>query len=242
MLAYPWRMTAPLSARAVARRELTAAITAEARRQLIEHGPDGLSLRAVARSLGMASSAVYRYFSSRDELLTALIVESYTALGDVLEAAAERSPRGSVRRRWLGVCRAARDWAKAHPHEYALLYGSPVPGYQAPPDTVDPAARIPLALFAPLRDAWRAGGISVAPDRPLPVRLRRQLEPVAAALAPDIPPAVVAGAISAWAQLFGMISFELFGHFVGSVDPADDFFEFEIAALADRLGLRSPAG
>jgi AcrR family transcriptional regulator len=204
---------------------------------LIEHGPDGLSLRAVARSLGMASSAVYRYFASRDELLTALIIESYTALGDALEAAGHASPRAHARRRWITVCHAARDWARAHPHEYALLYGSPVPGYRAPIDTVDPAARIPMALFAPLRDAWRAEEVAGPPGRPLPARLRRQLEPVAAALGPDVPPAVIGAAIGTWAQLFGLISFELFGHFVGSVDPADDFFEYEISLLADRIGL-----
>ena len=230
-------MSAPLTARAVARRELTTAITSEARRQLAEHGPDGLSLRAVARSLGMASSAVYRYFASRDELLTALIIEGYTALGDALDAADTAAPRAHPRRRWLSVCRAARTWATSHPHEYALLYGSPVPGYAAPRDTVDPAARVPLALFAPLRDAWLAGGVTGPPVRPLPVRLRRQLEPVAAALGTDLPPTVVNEAISAWAQLFGVLSFELFGHFVGSVDPADDFFEHEIAGMADRLGL-----
>ena len=230
-------MSAPLTARAVARRELTSAITAEARRQLAQHGPDGLSLRAVARSLGMASSAVYRYFASRDELLTTLIVEGYTALGDALEAADGTAARAHPRRRWLSLCRAAREWARAQPHEYALLYGSPVPGYQAPRDTVDPAARIPLALFAPVRDAWRAGSAVRTPDRPLPVRLGRQLESLAAALAPELPLAVVNEAISAWAQLFGVISFELFGHFVGRVDPADDFFEYEIASIADRLGL-----
>jgi AcrR family transcriptional regulator len=230
-------MTAPLTARAVARRELTAAITTEARRQLAEHGPDGLSLRAVARSLGMASSAVYRYFASRDELLTALIIDSYTALADALEEAYREPPRSTPRKRWLRICRAARQWAVAHPHEYALLYGSPVPGYRAPRDTVDPAARIPLALLRPLRDAWRAGAVADQADHPLPGKLRRQLEPVAAALAPDVPPAGIAAAVGAWSHLFGLISFELFGHFVGSADPAGPFFEYEIAALADRLGL-----
>ncbi len=189
----------------------------------------------------MASSAVYRYFASRDELLTALIVESYTALGDVLEEAGQGS-RAQPRKRWLQVCRAARDWAKAHPQEYALLYGSPVPGYRAPRDTVDPAARIPLALFAPLREAWRSDAAFDSADRPLPARLRRQLEPVAAAIGADVPPVVVSAAIGAWSHLFGLISFELFGHFVGSVDPADDFFEYEIASLADRLGLVPPTG
>ncbi|HYN71238.1 MAG TPA: TetR/AcrR family transcriptional regulator, partial [Nakamurella sp.] len=145
-------MNASTSARAVARRELTQAITAEARQQIAEHGADGLSLRAIARELGMASSALYRYFPSRDDLLTALIIEAYTALGDAIEAADARVDPSDVTRRWLAMCRTVRAWAWRQPHEYALLYGSPVPGYRAPADTIDPAARIPLALLGPLRD------------------------------------------------------------------------------------------
>jgi AcrR family transcriptional regulator len=229
-------MNASTSARAVARRELTRAITTEARRQIALHGADALSLRAVARELGMASSALYRYFPSRDDLLTTLIIEAYTALGDALETADANLDRQDVTRRWFAICRAARAWAKEHPHEYALLYGTPVPGYRAPRDTVDPAARIPLALLGPLRDGWRAGTVRFQRDVPMTSTLLQQLENVAEAIAADLPPTVVSAAIRAWTQLFGMISFELFGHLVGSVDPADDFFEFEIASIAMDLG------
>jgi AcrR family transcriptional regulator len=230
-------VNASTSARAVARRELTRAITAEARSQIAQHGADGLSLRAVARALGLASSALYRYFPSRDDLLTALIVEAYTALGDAVEAADAPSDRGDVTARFVAVCRAARGWARTHPHEYALIYGSPVPGYRAPQATIDPAARIPIAVFRPLLDGWRAGLVDLPNDAPLTAGLTGQLETVAAVIAPDLPPAAIGAAIGAWIQLFGMISFELFGHLVGSVDPADEFFEREIAVLAGRLGL-----
>src|SRR5664279_3973305 len=125
-------VNAPMTARAVARRELTKAITTEARRQIARHGADGLSLRAVARELGTVSSALYRYFPSRDDLLTALIVEAYNALGDAIEAADARIDPSEVTERWLAMCRTVRDWARRQPHEYALLYGSPVPGYRAP--------------------------------------------------------------------------------------------------------------
>jgi AcrR family transcriptional regulator len=230
-------VNASTSARAVARRELTRAITAEARRQIAEHGADGLSLRAVARALGMASSALYRYFPSRDELLTALIVEAYTALGDAVEAADASLGGEEFAARFVAVCRAARGWARAHPHEYALIYGSPVPGYRAPQATIDPAARIPVALFGPLLDGWRAGVVDLPEDPPLSPALTGQLQGVAAAIAPDLPPVLVGAAIRLWVQLFGMISFELFGHLVGSVDPAEEFFEHEIAAAVGRLGL-----
>jgi AcrR family transcriptional regulator len=130
------------TARERARAELTREIKQEARRQLAAHGAQGLSLRAVARELGMVSSALYRYFPSRDELLTALIIDAYDALGDTAEAADAGQPPADIRGRWEATCRAVRDWALAHPHEYALIYGSPVPGYRAPQATVAPATRV----------------------------------------------------------------------------------------------------
>src|SRR5580698_7394444 len=113
------------NARQRVRAAMSADIVAEARRQLALEGAAALSLRAVARQLGMASSAMYRYFPSRDELLTALIVEGYEALGEVAEQAATAG--GGPARRFRTVCRAIRRWALDHPHEYALLYGSPIP-------------------------------------------------------------------------------------------------------------------
>src|SRR5215212_10452622 len=129
-------MVAP-GVRARVRAELTREIAEVARQHLASDGAAALSLRAVARELGMASSAVYRYFPSRDDLLTRLIIDGYDDLGAEAEGADD--PAAPPLERWLSVCRAVRTWALAHPHEYALLYGSPVPGYRAPTDTV-PAA------------------------------------------------------------------------------------------------------
>src|SRR5471032_709624 len=119
--------TAPRTARDRARAEITGEIKAVARRQLAEHGSAALSLRAVAREVGMVSSAVYRYFPSRDELLTALIVDAYDAVGEAVEHALAAKRRGNFVARWVAMSRAIRAWALAHPHEYALIYGSPVP-------------------------------------------------------------------------------------------------------------------
>ena len=238
------RMTAITSAgrtaRERARAELTREIKQEARRQLAAHGAQGLSLRAVARELGMVSSALYRYFPSRDELLTALIIDAYDALGDTAEAADAGRPPGDIRGRWEATCHAVRDWALAHPHEYALIYGSPVPGYQAPQATVTPAARVARVAGGLVADAWRearvAGG-GAAPLTPLPPELAEQAAVVADAIAPGVPGAVIARLLIAWTQLFGMISFELFGQFVGSADPADAFFGYAVEQMADFIGL-----
>ncbi|OEV23769.1 TetR family transcriptional regulator, partial [Streptomyces nanshensis] len=150
-------------ARQRARGEITEAIKEEARRQLAEQGASRLSLRAVARELGVASSALYRYFPSRDELLTALIMDAYDALGAAAEEAlAEAESAGDSHLvRWRAVCRAVRGWSLAHPHEYALLYGSPVPGYAAPSATIRPASRAALALLTVLSDAYAVGALRV---------------------------------------------------------------------------------
>ena len=140
-----------------ARAEITAAILDAARRQLATVGAADLSLRAIAREIGMVSSAVYRYVASRDDLLTLLIIESYDALGAAVEAAAAK--RRAPAERFLAAARAVRTWAVEHPHEYALLYGSPVPGYEAPQDTIGPASRTTLALVGIVADAARDGDL-----------------------------------------------------------------------------------
>ena len=150
------------TARQRARAELTREIKEAARRQLAETGAPQLSLRAVARELGLVSSALYRYFPSRDDLLTALIIDAYDSLGEAAEAAAAANGTAGPRSGWRAVCHAIRDWARANPHEYALIYGSPVPGYQAPRDTVGPAARVPLALGQLVRDSWAIQSASPA--------------------------------------------------------------------------------
>lgn len=231
-------MTAGRTARAVARDELTRRITEEARRQLASAGANGLSLRAVARELGMVSSALYRYFPSRDDLLTTLIIDAYNALGDAAEAADAAAPSTEPRTRWRDICRAVRTWALTNPHEYALVYGSPVPGYQAPQTTIGPAARVPILLVGVLRDGWTEGAV---PDEPLTPVLAGQARTLAELLAPDLPGAVIVRALIAWTQLFGMISFELFGQLVGSADPADEFFEHTVGQMSDFLGLAGPA-
>ncbi|PBC77232.1 TetR family transcriptional regulator [Streptomyces sp. TLI_235] len=224
-------MTAIRTARERAREELTREIKQEARRQFASEGAQKLSLRAVARELGMASSAIYRYFPSRDELLTALIVDAYTDLADAADAALAGAP-AAPRARWRALCTAVRAWALAHPHEYALVYGTPVPGYRAPQETVEPAARLPLALIGVAAEGAPAAAPPV-PGGPLGEQLTR----LRTELAPGLPEAVLARTAIAWTQLFGMIGFELFGHLVGSFDPADAFFAHAVEEMADLVGL-----
>jgi AcrR family transcriptional regulator len=231
-------MSASRTARERARTELTREIKEEARRQVAAEGAQGLSLRAVARQLGMVSSAVYRYYPSRDSLLTELIIDAYDSFGAAVETADAGQPRSDLRGRWRAVCHSARNWAVAGPHEYALIYGSPVPGYRAPQETIAPASRAGLILGRLLADAWASRAISAVPaGPPMSPRLAEQATTLAAAIAPAVPGPVVLRGLIAWTQLFGMISFELFGQFVGIVDPADDFFSHAVEQMADFAGL-----
>jgi len=223
--------------RAENRAGLTRAILDSAGAQLAEVGPAALSVRAVARDLDMASSAVYRYFPSRDALLTALIVEGYDDLADSLDAAVTAVSRRSRHDlRWRAGCHAVRDWARAQPHRYALLYGSPVPGYAAPDDTVSPAVRVPLTLLGIVSRAQADGA---RPARPLPVTRaeRAGLAPVLAFTDPPLDPDVAVRATLAWATLFGTVSLELFGHMHRGILDYDAHFAQVVDQLAADLGM-----
>lgn len=230
------------TARERARESLTTDILASAARMLAEAGPQELSLRAVARDVGLVSSAVYRYFPSRDHLLTALIVRAYDSLGERVATSEASVARGDLRGRWRTACSAVRDWAVENPHEYALIFGSPVPGYRAPQTTIEPATRVPLVLVRVVRDAAATGvldapGVSPSGRRGLAPELLARLRDLRRDVAPEVPPDVLARVLMAWAQLFGLVSFELFGHFVNSVDPTGPFFAHAVDQMADGLGL-----
>ncbi len=230
-------MNASRTARERVRAEMIKEITDVARKHLATEGAAGLSLRAIARELGMVSSAIYRYFAGRDELLTALIIEGYNAIGEVVEEADATARQDDYAGRWLAVCRAVRQWALANPHEYALLYGSPVPGYKAPPDTVTPALRDTVVYGRILTDAYENDALT-PPDLGLsaPTELSGDMERVRE-LMPRLPDDLVARAVLAWAALFGIVSFEVFGRFDNTIYERDALFDHNVRSLARLLGL-----
>ena len=172
-----------------------AQILVVARGHLATEGAAALSLRAVARDLGMVSSGIYRYVESRDELLTRLIVDSYTSLAAAVRRAHDAVPGDDLIGRWHALGHAMRDWALAHPHDFALLYGSPVPDYEAPADRTGEAGTAVLALLFALVDDDMFTGTSLD----------------AAALAQGI---------CAWTLLLGAVTSEVFGQLGPVPDPA----------------------
>lgn len=220
------------------RAEVRARILRAAREEIAQHGGVGLSMRAVAREVGMVSSAVYRYFPTREALLTAMIVESYEHLAAALAGAEGRGQSSEGRKgsdgsgarrasRWSELAQAFRSWARAHPHEFQLIYGTPIPGYVAPPETI-PAA---TAVALPFLEAGAAGPVEgfAAGD------LTTQLRPLADEVGVD--PAGAAAVLAELAALVGAVSLELAGHLVGTADPADDLYAALVARQVATLGL-----
>jgi AcrR family transcriptional regulator len=232
-------MNAPRTAREKGRAELTRQVKDVARRLMERDGVAALSLREVSRELGIGASTLYRYFRSRDELLTALIIDAFNALGAAAEDAdaAALAAGAGCGARWLAASRAVRGWALAHPHEFALVYGSPVSGYQAPADTVGPATRITAVLAGILNDAMAAGELR-PPASVLPGP--RLIAPEVLASNPLPPPLyedLIERALVLWIALIGTISFELTGHLYNVVTDYPAYFDAAITISAQCAGL-----
>lgn len=234
-------MAGPDTPRARARERTLAEIKQIARAQIAEHGAAELSLRAIARDLGVVSSAVYRYFDSRDAVLTALIIDSYDQLAAAVTASAMTAPASAPRKRFIAACKGFREWARARPHEFALIYGSPVPGYAAPEETIGSAASVVRPFAQVLVDATDRGDLAEPPAIESPAALRNQLTAAGAGLAaPDSTPlsaGLTAAFLSVVSELIGLVSLELYGHFAGTLDPADRYAAMRFAEFADRVGL-----
>ena len=222
-----------------ARAETNQAILRVGRQQLGEVGAAALSLRAVARELGMVSSAIYRYVASRDELLTLLIDDAYNSLGVAVETSVGATPDEPPLERWVSAAVAIRGWALEHRNEYSLLYGSPVPGYAAPESTSISGTRASRALISIVADAARAKQLRrrrVASIE-IPLALRQDFEVLRNEVALDVADAVVLDVLVAWSQLFGLLSFEMFGQTRGVVEDHAQLFELSVRRLAGILGL-----
>jgi len=213
------------------RARIEAQIIEVGRRHLLTHGAAALSLRAVARDLGMVSSAVYRYVSSRDELLTLLVVDGYSELADAVDRARAPAP-ASWRDDIVTIAHTVRDWAVAHPARWALLYGSPVPGYRAPPErTVAPGTRVVAAFFGAVADGIAAGDVAVA-NNIAAQPLSSDFDRVRAEFGFDGDDGVVGKCFLLWTAVVGAISLEVFGGYgADTVSQPRALFDVELRLL-----------
>ncbi|MCK7625388.1 TetR/AcrR family transcriptional regulator [Streptomyces sp. RS10V-4] len=222
----------------------SADLKAAARRLLEPLGAAGLTPETVAGAAGLTVPEAEAVFPDRDALLTALVIDAYNASGAAMEEADRdaREAGATAGARLLAVTRALRAWSFAHPGEFTLIYGSPVPGYHAPPETVPPASRTPGVLAGIVRAALEAGELT-PPRRPVPGP--PLLLPEAVELFGGLPEAPFADLIERgivlWSNLIGLLVFQVFSRTHDSVRDESAFFDYAIAVAAEGIGLAVPA-
>lgn len=237
-------VTTPLNRRDRARAETLREIKETARRVLVDHGVDGLALRAIAREMGMTAPALYRYFTSREDLVDNVVVDLYVELCGVLEAARDAARPATAPVQLLAACRAFRGWAIGHPAEFGLLFGSADagsagdPALAAAPSPVQAAAVRFGALFGELVVAiWLARPFPVPAEGELDPALRDQLVEWVRDFPIEFPLGVVRVFLTCWIRIYGMVCMEVFGHLKFALQDAGPLFEDELRRLAGLLGI-----
>ncbi|MFD4637458.1 TetR/AcrR family transcriptional regulator [Lentzea sp. NPDC058436] len=221
-----------------AREQMMRDIVRVGREHLTSVLPADLSLRAVARDLGVVPSALYRYVRDRDALITLLIVDAYDSLGDEVDEALKATSRRSYRKRLEAAVLAARAWAVRERSRFALLYGAPVPGYAAPGEqTVAPGTRVIAAIATLADDAWRAGDLQPV-EATLSRTVRTDMERLRRTYGIDMPANNVSRVYGLWSAIIGAILFDVFGHYASdTLTEPEEFLRAHVDALAATIGL-----
>jgi AcrR family transcriptional regulator len=263
--AEPAQPTGPTPPTAPTRRDrLRAAtmeeITATARRLLVEQGPDAVSLRAIARAIGMTAPGLYRYYSNREELLRHVIATIFRELsGDVHRAidevalssggaafargnATPEQVRQYLALKMVAACREFRRWGLSHKDEFTLLFGVPLPGFDD--GRFDVAQECALEFAGTFYDLfielWNFTHFPVPGPGEIDEALRTQLGRFRAALGTDVPDGAVLVFLRCWVLLYGAVSMEVFGHLGFALDDPAPMFEFTLTDLARMVGLQYP--
>ncbi len=232
------------------RRERMRAITRDeikllARQQMEEGGTAAISLNGIARAMDLTAPALYRYYGSRDELITALIIDTYNALADALNKVAEAHPPQAYARRLFDTSLAYRAWALSHPTDFLLVYGNPIPGYDLPLEQAMSAAQRVYAVFlGTMQAAYLAG------HRPRHAGYYTEVPLICAPLSDANPPidqVVWLAGIAAWTKLHGMVLLDLLGHLRGAFQDYGVFYRLECLHILEDLNLhqdtvQSPPG
>jgi AcrR family transcriptional regulator len=234
---------------AVSRRDrVRAATTGEiketARRILVAKGVESVSLRAIAGEMGMTAPALYRYFSSREDLIRNVCGDIFTEIATGIRAASARAaeePGGDVTAKLIAACREFRHWALTHREEFGLLFGTPLPGLEPLHDKTDECAMEFAGSFIGLfLELWQRHPFPVPADEQIEPGLVAQLTRYVGALGVDLPIGAALIFLRCWVRLYGMVSLEVFGHLHFALDDAAPMFEITLAELAGLVGLDYP--
>jgi AcrR family transcriptional regulator len=251
--------TEPGAAHPPSRRDRLRAATTEeiiqtARRLLVASGPEAVSLRAIARDMGMTAPGLYRYFDSHEELLRHVCASIFTELGQdvrrAIESAAVPAPAGGtpdphtikLTVKLVAACREFRRWGLNHKAEFSLLFGVPLPGLDDGRfDVADECAlEFAGAFFTLFLELWNAVRFPVPADEQIDPGLRDQLSHYRDTLGADVPIGAVVTFLRCWTVLYGAVAMEVFGHMSFALEDAAPMFEFTLGDLASLVGLRYP--
>jgi AcrR family transcriptional regulator len=219
-------------------------IKSGARRLLIDGGPGGISLRAIAREMGMTAPALYRYYPNLEELVGDLCADLYNEVSDALDAAREACPPEDTAGRLFSVCREFRRWSVAHPAEFSLMFGSPLPGLpelrQEESGKHEAGVRFAGVFLALFVEIWRRAPFDVPADDRLPPHLVDQLNRYTSESGLDLPVGATQLFLSCWIRLYGLVAMEIFGHLRFALEDVEPMFEAELASAARVLGITPP--
>ncbi|WP_328439541.1 TetR/AcrR family transcriptional regulator [Streptomyces sp. NBC_00457] len=239
----PWRPGGSRRPRERRRATATREILDTAERHITEHGPAALSLRAVARSLGMTVQALYHYFPSRHALITELITKAYDDLAEAVQTAVDTAPDEAGLPRLQAAAEGYRRWAVAHPERFQLLYGTPLRDYAAPVDgpTTQAMRRMGEIFQRELFGGFTAEQLAAADTPALSPSLRGFLDLLPADGPGALPPPAAALLMSAWGHMHGLVVLEVFGHtsFIG--DHQGEVFRMSIRIMLEDIHSRIPA-
>jgi AcrR family transcriptional regulator len=226
-------------------------ITQAARQLLVKDGPEAVSLRAIAREIGMTAPGLYRYFGSHEELIRYVCANIFTELGEDIHRAIQAAvpsadqasePRAKLTVKMVAACREFRRWALNHKAEFALVFGVPLPGLDD--GRYDVADECALAFagtfFSLFLELWRAVPFPVPADEEIDPGLRDQLVRYRAALGTDLPVGAMLTFLRCWTVLYGAVAMEVFGHMSFALTDAAPMFELTLGDLAALVGLRYP--
>ncbi|MGH3655291.1 MAG: TetR/AcrR family transcriptional regulator [Micromonosporaceae bacterium] len=224
-----------------------------ARRLLVSDGPAAISLRAIARDMGMTAPALYRYVPSHEALMDGVCADLKSELIAELERARDAVPAERLGARIQATCRAFRDWAVGHPAEFSLMFASTTRAPdETPPESADwlggahgahgvarhdAAVRFGRVFLDLIVELWRRRPFPVIDPEVFPAELRDQLERFVAGAELEVPIGVAYVFLSGWVRLYGLVALEVFGHLDFAVGNVEPLFEAEIGAMAAQLDL-----
>jgi AcrR family transcriptional regulator len=231
----------------------TQEIKQTARRILVRQGSEAVTLRAIAREMGMTAPALYRYFDSHEELLKYVVADIFTEASDAVQFAitaaktasdydGDSDGAGDLTPIVIEACRAFRRWSLDHPAEFGLIFGSPLPGLEIEHDdiTADCGRKFGGTFLALIVELWHRHPFPVPADSEIEDGLREQLERYREGLGVDLPAGVMVTYLRCWVRLYGTVALEVFGHLSFALDDASPMFEYFLADTAPLLGLTPP--